>query len=173
MRRDEEWRSVTVGVQEEEVAAIDEFSTSGVLARISADMWATPYAGARFPGSAAVRERPGLAAGANCQLFAYAVLELFGRKPAPWRSSDLWADTEMTCRVPVARPLDLALFNATDEPWGAHVGVVVGEERILHLCAEVGHPVVWSMGEFAVRDRYRTLLGFKRVLRPPENAHAE
>ncbi|WP_328773684.1 hydrolase [Streptomyces sp. NBC_00286] len=137
-----------------------------VLARIPADMWATPYAGARFPGSAAVRDRPGLAHGANCQLFAYAVLELFGvfgLEPAAWRSSDLWADTRLTRRVAVAQPLDLVLFNATDEAWGAHVGVVVGEGQILHLCAEVGRPAVWSMAEFAARERYRTLLGFKRM----------
>ncbi|GAA2630833.1 hydrolase [Streptomyces vastus] len=134
-----------------------------VLARIPSVMWATPYAGARFPGSAAVRDRPGLTDGANCQLFAYAVLELFGLEPAAWRSSDLWADTRLTRRVAVAQPLDLVLFNATDESWGAHVGVVVGEGRILHLCAEVGRPAVWSMAEFAARERYRTLLGFKRM----------
>nr|WP_246113650.1 hydrolase [Streptomyces montanus] len=136
-----------------------------VLARIPADMWATPYAGARFPGSAAVRDRPGLTDGANCQLFAYAVLELFGLAPEAWRSSDLWADARRTRRVTVAQPLDLALFNATDEAWGAHLGVVVGQDRILHLCAEAGRPAVWTMGEFAARDRYRTLLGFKRMLR--------
>jgi hypothetical protein len=138
-----------------------------VLARIPADMWATPYAGARFPGSAAVRDRPGLTNGANCQLFAYAVLELFGLAPEAWRSSDLWADARRTRRVTVAQPLDLALFNATDEAWGAHIGVVVGQDRILHLCAEAGRPAVWTMGEFAARDRYRTLLGFKRMLRCP------
>ena len=141
-----------------------------VLARIPADLWATPYVGARFPGSAAVRDRPGLTAGANCQSFAYAVLELFGLEPAPWRSSDLWADTRLTCRVTVAQPLDLALFNPTGEAWGAHVGVVVEEDRILHLCAEAGRPAVWSTGEFAARERYRTLLGFKRMLRRPTDA---
>jgi hypothetical protein len=129
-------------------------------------MWATPYAGVRFPGSASVRDRPGLTEGANCQLFAYAVLEVFGvfgLEAAAWRSSDLWADTRLTRRVTVAQPLDLALFNATEESWGAHVGVVVGEGWILHLCAEVGRPAVWSMAEFAARERYRTLLGFKRM----------
>jgi hypothetical protein len=139
-------------------------SVPDLLARIPADMWVTPYVGARFPGSAAVRDRPGLAPGANCQLFAYAVLELFGLEPAAWRSSDLWADTRLTRRVPVGRPLDLALFNAAEEEWGAHVGVVAGEDQVLHLCAEVGRPAVWSMAEFAARERYRTVLGFKRML---------
>lgn len=128
-------------------------------------IWATPYVGRRFPGSRSVAERPGLADGANCQLFAYEVLRHFGLYVPAWRSSDLWADTGTVERVRLPRPLDLALFNADDTAWGAHVGVVVGEDRILHLCAEAGRPAVWPLREFAARDRYRTLLGFKR-LRP-------
>ena len=135
-----------------------------LTARLPPEIWATPYVGRRFPGSRAVTERPGLAEGANCQLFAYEVLGHFALHVPAWRSSDLWADTRHTERVPVARPLDLALFNAGDDPWGAHVGVAVGEDRILHLCAEVGRPAVWSLGEFARRERYCTRLGFKRVL---------
>jgi hypothetical protein len=131
--------------------------------KLPAAVWTTPYVGRRFPGSRSVAEKPGLAEGANCQFFAYEVLRHFGLDVPAWRSSDLWADTELTERVAVPRPLDLALFNADHEPWGAHVGVVVGEVRILHLCAEVGRPAVWTLEEFAARERYRTLLGFKRV----------
>jgi hypothetical protein len=65
--------------------------------------------------------------------------------------------------VPAARPLDLMLFNATADPYGAHVGVRVGEGRVLHLCAEVGRPAVWESAEFAARERYRVLVGIKRV----------
>jgi hypothetical protein len=32
------------------------------------------------------------------------------------------------------------------------------------LCTEVGRPAVWPLGEFAGRERYRTLLVFKRPL---------
>lgn len=127
-------------------------------------IWATPYVGSRFPGSRAVAEKPGLTEGANCQLFAYAVLRHYALDVPGWRSSDLWDDTGLTERIAHARPLDLALFNATDDAWGAHVGVVVGEGRVLHLSAEVGRPAVWGLADFAARDRYRTLIGFKRVL---------
>jgi cell wall-associated NlpC family hydrolase len=137
-------------------------SEDQLLARLPESVWATPYVGRRFPGSRSVAEKPGLADGANCQLFAYEVLRHFGVDVPARRSSDLWADTEHTERVHASRPLDLALFNATGDSWGAHVGVVVGEGRILHLCAEAGRPAVWSAVEFAVRERYRTLLGFKR-----------
>ncbi|GHF21315.1 hypothetical protein GCM10017786_64090 [Amycolatopsis deserti] len=37
-------------------------------------------------------------------------------------------------------PLDLALFNHTADPFGAHVGVWTDDDRVLHLCAEVGRP---------------------------------
>ncbi|MFC9843538.1 hydrolase [Streptomyces sp. NPDC060223] len=140
-------------------------SEDELLARLPAGIWETTHVGRRFPGSRAVAGKPGLAEGANCQLFAYEVLRHCSLTVPDWRSSDLWDDTGLTERVALARPLDLALFNATDEAWGAHVGVVVGEDRVLHLCAEVGRPVVWDLADFAARDRYRTLIGFKRVLR--------
>ncbi|MFD9795554.1 hydrolase [Streptomyces sp. NPDC059070] len=127
-------------------------------------LWAVPYVGSRFPGSSAVADFPGLEKGANCQLYAYEVLRHFGLTPPALRSSDLWADTRATSRVPVARPLDLVLFNATDDAYGAHVGVCVDEGRVLHLCAEVGRPAVWEMREFSARERYRVVIGIKRVI---------
>ncbi|MET8246611.1 hydrolase [Streptomyces sp. NPDC005202] len=134
-----------------------------LLDRLPAAFWTVPYAGSRFPGAPAVAARPGLAAGANCQLFAHEVLRHFGLAPPPLRSSELWTDTQATVRVPRPRPLDLLLFNATDDAYGAHVGVWTGEDEVLHLCAQVGRPVVWTMAEFAARERYRVLIGVKRV----------
>ncbi|GHB48001.1 hypothetical protein GCM10010377_43550 [Streptomyces viridiviolaceus] len=135
-----------------------------VLDQLPAAFWTVPYAGRRYPGSPAVADRPGVEAGANCQLFAYEVLRHFGLAPPPLRSSDLWADTRATIRVSPAQPLDLLLFNATDDAYGAHVGVWVGEGRVLHLCAEAGRPAVWTMTQFAARQRYRVLIGIKRVI---------
>ncbi|WP_277436267.1 hydrolase [Streptomyces sp. SPB162] len=137
--------------------------TGPLLPRLPAHFWAVPHVGSRFPGSAAVSRLPGLAAGANCQLFAYEVLRHFGLAPPPLRSSDLWDDTAATVRVPVAQPLDLLLFNGTHDPYGAHVGVCVEDDAVLHLCAEVGHPAVWALADFAARERYRVLIGAKSV----------
>jgi len=136
-----------------------------VLSQLPADFWAVPYVGRRFPGSRAVAGLPGVAAGANCQLFAYEVLRHFGLVPPALRSSELWTDTRDTLRVPAAQPLDLLLFNATDDAYGAHVGVWVGGGTVLHLCAEMGRPAVWDLAEFAARERYRVLIGIKRVMR--------
>ncbi|MET7937607.1 hydrolase [Streptomyces sp. NPDC005322] len=140
---------------------------SPLLTRLPGHFWSVPYAGARFPGSAAVAHRPGLAEGANCQLFAYAVLRHFGLEPPALRSSELWDDRESTARVSAARPLDLLLFNADDAAFGAHVGVWAGPDQVLHLCAEVGRPAVWPMAAFADRPRYRRLVGVKRVTARP------
>ncbi|MFJ8196404.1 hydrolase [Streptomyces sp. NPDC096152] len=138
-----------------------------LLERLPAALRTVPYAASRFPGSPAVAARPDPAAGANCQLYAYAVLRHFGLAPPPLRSSELWADTRDTVRVPRPRPLDLLLFNAVDDAYGAHVGVWADEDRVLHLCAEAGRPAVWTPADFAARERYRVLVGVKRVTARP------
>ncbi|MDQ0604870.1 cell wall-associated NlpC family hydrolase [Streptomyces canus] len=140
-----------------------------VLHQLPAVYWTVPYVSSRFPGSSEVADLPRLEEGANCQLFAYAVLRHFGLAPPDLRSSELWADTQATVRVSAAQPLDLVLFNATDDAYGAHVGVWVNEGHVLHLCAEIGRPVVWEMAEFVKRQRYRVLIGIKRVIDRPQD----
>ena len=124
-------------------------------------VWAVEYDGANFP-----RESVGyqLTGGANCQVFAYAVLQHFGISIPPLRSSDLWSDTTFTRRVTEYRPLDLLLFNRTDSAWGAHVAVFVGENQAIHLCASEGRPAILRLEDFAMRQEYAVLLGGKRVL---------
>ena len=122
-------------------------------------LWRVPYRGSAHPGAS----EPGpIEDGANCQRYAYAVLALFGRTVPPVRSSELWA---IGGRSPVGRPepLDLILLNRSDEAYGAHVGVWMAEGRILHLCAELGRPAVWTMAELRRRPRYRTVVGFVRI----------
>ncbi|WP_399082859.1 cell wall hydrolase [Streptomyces sp. BBFR2] len=135
------------------------------------------YSAARHPGTVSPDGPspdsgggPDLSAGANCQLYAYAVLRHHGLLAPPLRSSDLWADTAATRRVAVARPLDLVLFDGGPVPgrpaaYGAHVGVHLGPDRVLHLCKEAGRPAVWRYADFAARPRYARLVGIKRVVR--------
>ncbi|MFI7099079.1 cell wall hydrolase [Streptomyces sp. NPDC050161] len=118
---------------------------------------------------------PDLSGGANCQRYAYAVLHHFGLWVPPLRSAELWADVWATYRVDRPGPLDLLLFDGgpvagRPEGYGAHVGVQLGPDQVLHLCKEVGRPVVWCAADFAARTRYARLLGAKRVrerVRPP------
>ena len=105
----------------------------------------------------------GLTEGSNCQRYAYAVLRHFGLLVPDLRSSELWADGGLLTTVTEPEPLDLVLFAASPDPWGAHVGVYLGGSAGLHLCKEVGVPVGWGFKDFAERERYRSFIGFKRV----------
>lgn len=40
--------------------------------------------------------------------------------------------------------------------FGAHVGVHVGDDAVLHLSAEAGRPEVWTYAELTTREVYRT-----------------
>ena len=117
------------------------------------------YDGQKYPGHAT-----GLGGGSNCQHFAYELLRYFGKTIPNFRSSNLWEDTKHTKRVKILQSLDLLLFNHTRNSWGAHVGVYIGNGKIIHLCKEVGRPAIWTMHDFKVRDRYRAFIGAKRAI---------
>ena len=117
------------------------------------------YNAAIHPG---VAHPTDLSTGANCQVFAYALLAHFGIAFPPLRSSELWADTEHSSVVLEFRPLDLLLFGKTSDAFGAHVAVCVGEGRAVHLSRAVGLPAEWAIEDFATKENYRVLIGGKR-----------
>jgi hypothetical protein len=131
------------------------------MLEVPARFFTVVYNGANYPRESVPYE---LADGANCQVFAYALLQHHGIAMPPLRSSELWTDTTFTERVSDYRPLDLLLFNRTDEAWGAHVALFVGDDHAIHLCASEGRPVIWSLDQFAARPEYACLLGGKRVV---------
>jgi hypothetical protein len=110
--------------------------------------------------------------GANCQRYAYGVLSLFGLRCPPLRSSDLWADQAATLVAAEPRPLDLVLFSGSGDAYGAHLGVWMADDQVLHLSAQVGSPAAWSLDEFGRYPRYATVVGFKRVQCGPGAAPA-
>jgi hypothetical protein len=121
------------------------------------------YNGRRVPGSAGPRD---LSDGANCQVFAYALLRHHGVELPPFRSSELWADTEHTAMVaPPYEPLDLLLFNSTANAFGAHVAVCVNSTEAIHLSKRVGRPVIWPIARFAAETEYEILIAAKRPVR--------
>jgi len=79
------------------------------------------------------------------------------------RSSELWEDGDYTFVVEQFCLLDLILFNRARRAFGAHVGVFVGENNVLHLSRRVGVPAVWRLHEFAEIASYRVLVGGKRT----------
>lgn len=123
-------------------------------------LWEVPYVAESSPGAV---PRTSMRDGANCQLFAYEVLGMHGLHVPDLWSSELWEDEVLTTTVDNPKPLDLVLFSKDSESYGAHLGVVVGDCQVLHLCQELGKPAVWTMEEFACRPRYAVVLGYKRV----------
>jgi cell wall-associated NlpC family hydrolase len=117
------------------------------------------YDGSRFPGAPGVG---GVAQGANCQQFAYELLRHFGDSVPDLRSRELWEDAEHTSRVESLEPFDLLLFSADGNAFGAHVGVYLGDGKVIHLSKEAGVPEVRELAWFRNTPRYRTLLGAKR-----------
>jgi cell wall-associated NlpC family hydrolase len=118
------------------------------------------WVGERFPGAPEVS---GIEGGANCQQYAYTVLAQFGLQVPPLRSSELWTDARLHTVTGDEQALDLVLYAPTSDPYGAHVGVVVGDDAILHLCAELNHPAVWSERDFAQREHYGCRIGARRL----------
>ncbi|BDH13547.1 cell wall hydrolase [Streptomyces hygroscopicus] len=128
-----------------------------------------PHGTADAPGGGAPDTVADLADGANCQRYAYAVLRHFGLLIPPLRSAELWADARSTRRADPPQPLDLVLFDGgpvdgRPPGYGAHVGVHLGPDQVLHLCREAGRPAVWRYADFAARPRYGRFLGAKRAV---------
>ena len=118
------------------------------------------YDGSKYPGSSKCK---GVKNGANCQYFAYELLRHFGLVVPDLRSSDLCEDKSSTKKVKVLQLLDLVLFNKTRDSYGAHVGVYLGNDKIIHLSKEVGYPTVWDFKDFKKRENYKVFVGAKRV----------
>ena len=119
------------------------------------------YDGKCYPGAPGVR---GLTRGANCQHYAYEFVRAFGYAIPDLRSSGLWADTAHTATVEQPEPFDLVLLNGKPDPWGAHVGVYLGQRLVLHLCKKIGIPAIESLESLMQRPKYCHLIGFKRIL---------
>lgn len=104
-----------------------------------------------------------LETGANCQVFAYYLLRYYGKFVPELRSSELWTDQEYSEIITNNyQALDIAFFNKSAEPWGAHVGVFLNEQEILHLAKKEGKPVIWNIQQFLTLPLYQVMLGAKR-----------
>ena len=122
----------------------------------------TKYDASKYPGSGNCN---GLENGANCQYFAYEILKYFGIIIPDFRSSDLWEDKIYTEVVEDLEPLDLLFFNADKDSYGAHIGVYVGENKVIHLSKEIGKPIIWDLEEFSKIPRYSCFIGAKRIIK--------
>ena len=128
--------------------------------------WEVRYVGARYPGSTAVHARPGLADGANCQLFAYEVLRHFGLAPARTALERAVVGHATTPTRDGAAPLDLVLVNTTPTRGAPTSASGPATTRCSTCAPRSGRPALWNMAMFAARPSYRVLVGFKRSNSP-------
>mgnify|MGYP000315444279 CR=1 FL=1 len=119
------------------------------------------YKTERFPG---VENQSDLTFGANCQLFAYALLKENGLQVPNDRSSELWSDTRYSKVVTDFEPLDLMLYSPNGDAYGAHVGVYIGDGRVIHLSYANGKPEILPHIELLNNEKYRCFVGAKRIL---------
>lgn len=120
-----------------------------------------PYNAKRHPGK---RGTTDIFKGANCQLFVYELLRYNGFNITfKYRSSELWEDKKFTKKVKNLKPFDIVFFNKSSNSYGAHLGVYIASDKVAHLSKMVGYPTIWKIEEFKKYNRYRYLLGAKRL----------
>lgn len=120
------------------------------------------YVGARIPS---VENQADLSLGANCQVFAYELLRANGISTPNFRSSDLWEDKLFTVKVTEFQALDIMLYNPDNNSFGAHVGVYIGEGKIIHLSYQNQKPEIIEHTLMSDNEKYRIFIGAKRVLK--------
>jgi hypothetical protein len=119
------------------------------------------YRGECYPGAPDLGK---LEDGANCQVFAYEFIRHYGCVIPDFRSSDLWEDEGHTQKSEKPEPLDLILVHDNQDSWGAHVGVYIGQDMVLHLSKSIGFPAIETLEDLMKKPKYRYLIGFKRCL---------
>lgn len=127
-----------------------------------------PYNARQIPG---LPDADDLSLGANCQVFAYAVLQHFGVELPPFRSSELWTDTQYTRIVEGPfQPLDIMLYHRDSGAFGAHVGLYWGEGKVLHLSKDNGFPQFEGHTALLEQEKYRYFIGAKRLIKLADKA---
>ncbi len=130
---------------------------------IPVHFWAVAYNGKNYPGAPLSN---GLQNGANCQHFVFELLRYYGYHIPPFRSSELWDDTQYSQKVQELAPMDVLLWNYEPKAWGAHIGLYLGNNKAIHLARFVGKPVIWPLEKFAEQEVYAHFIGAKRFHKP-------
>jgi len=86
-----------------------------------------------------------------------------------FHSSELWVDQKFTRIAINLQPLDLILLNRTNEAWGAHVVVCIGQDLVFHLSKLNGFPKIEYMHDLQKNPKYRCYIGAKTVIRSGNN----
>lgn len=139
----------------------DVFDLHRSAIEIPREFWDVRYSAQHFPGAPGIC---GVEGGANCQQYAYSILRHFGFEILDLRSSDLWEDAVHTAVTNKMKPFDLVLVHRNQESFGAHVGLCVGQDLVLHLSKNIDSPAIETLAGMQRRAEYNYLIGFKTVL---------
>ena len=120
------------------------------------------YKSSRIPG---VSNQSDLSLGANCQVFAYALLRENGLNVPNDRSSELWSDTTYSKVVSDFQPLDLMLYSPDGSSYGAHVAVYIGDGEVFHLSLQNGNSEVIPHDDMMNNPKYACFVGAKRIIK--------
>ncbi len=112
------------------------------------------------------KEQDIISNGANCQVFAYHLLRHNNRIVPDFRSSELWDDDKFSIRITEDyQPLDVLFFHRKQEAYGAHIGVFIGNNQVIHNAKKIGLPIIWELNTFFEYPDYQFLLGGKRFFK--------
>ncbi len=131
--------------------------------KISKHFREVKYKRSRIPG---VERQKDLWLGANCQVYAYEFLKEFNRIIPNFRSKELWEDHIYTKKIEKDfLEFDIMLYNIKNESFGAHIGLYLGENKVLHLSKDNKTPMIESHESLLSQEKYRYFIGAKRVIK--------
>ena len=109
---------------------------------------------------------------ANCQVYAYEILRYNTIFVPDFRSRELWDDSEYSRVIPSEfEPLDILFFNKTNDPWGAHLGVYIWNNKVLHNSKDIWFPTIFDIEDFKKIHSYSCFLWGKRLKQNFEISH--
>lgn len=100
---------------------------------------------------------------ANCQVYAYELLRYNNKSIPDYRSKELWEDTIYSTVVSWKyEPLDVLFFNKENNPYGAHLGVYIWDNKVLHNSKDIWKPAIFELDDFLRIEKYQFCIWAKR-----------
>lgn len=101
--------------------------------------------------------------GANCQVYAYELLRFNNKNIPDYRSRELWEDTIYSNIVSWEyQPLDILFFNKELNPYGAHLGIYIWDNKVLHNSKDIWKSSIFELNNFKEIGKYKICIWAKR-----------
>ena len=101
---------------------------------------------------------------ANCQVYAYEILRFNDLFVPDLRSSELWSDSKDSTTISDNYELlDILFSNENNDSWGAHLGLYIWENKVLHNSKDIWWPAIFDIWDFTKINKYSCFLWGKRL----------